>query len=730
MGKTVTLRNPSGRVVYVPVEWFLAEKKSLCRDRFILLDAPQEIEILPFTQIGDEMGRSRGRVERQHAAEKAHIEGQKTKPKIGADGVPPERIAPLPMGKCLVRVVSSRYHRSGQWVFVLEMLGWTAGAGIETHLVCKGEPGDIAAIEGVAIHYCDSPDEAEKIVKGLNPALIHSHSPAKEWGIPQDFDRSRLVGTEHGSFDRNVTPQKPWIVPIVGRPDSVWHGVDLEQFHPPKRHRRGKMFRIGISGRIDATKYPDSFLEMLKESPLEGVQWTILGDVIGPDGQRSDVAERLKAIRGINFKGWVDRADMPGELRKLDALCVPSSQECCPIAAIEGMACGLPVIARNVSGLPDVVGEGGILCSDDGAIFEAIQQLRDDKKRWLTLCKKARAWAVKRFDKRTELDRYKGTYQERGGLIEFKEPRPKSEPVPEKPKLIKISGRKPRVILAIDREGWAFHNIALQLKKRLCDEFNFTITPYHKLEDMAGDLGVFFWWDAATKYGLNLKNKLLCLYDTFDAGQYKAWKDLPHFVELAGKSCGIIAANDAIATLAKERTNTPVFVCEDGVDVDMFPKLPLPPRFCVGWTGSDVVAPGNKGIDLIMEACVGLRIPMHFHGRESGMIGHADMSRGFYQHISCYVCASEKEGTPNPVLEALSSGRPVVSTDVGIVNKVINAGNGVIVERTVADIQRGLLQIQANGAAHYADAARKAAESFSWEVKTENWRTALRSVFE
>jgi glycosyltransferase involved in cell wall biosynthesis len=43
----------------------------------------------------------------------------------------------------------------------------------------------------------------------------------------------------------------------------------------------------------------------------------------------------------------------------------------------------------------------------------------------------------------------------------------------------------------------------------------------------------------------------------------------------------------------------------------------------------------------------------------------------FYGGIDVYCCASIAEGTPNPVLEAMASGVPVVSTDVGIVPEVL-----------------------------------------------------------
>jgi glycosyltransferase involved in cell wall biosynthesis len=42
----------------------------------------------------------------------------------------------------------------------------------------------------------------------------------------------------------------------------------------------------------------------------------------------------------------------------------------------------------------------------------------------------------------------------------------------------------------------------------------------------------------------------------------------------------------------------------------------------------------------------------------------------YYSKIDILVCASKIEGTPNPILEAMSCGVPIISTDVGIVPQV------------------------------------------------------------
>src|SRR2546428_3517984 len=102
------------------------------------------------------------------------------------------------------------------------------------------------------------------------------------------------------------------------------------------------------------------------------------------DGPDRDPAQREAARLGVNrdvrFAGRVD--DVADLLRGGDLFLLPSETESFGLAALEAMACGVPVIASAVGGLPEVVvnGETGYL-APPGAVDEmterALAILRD-----------------------------------------------------------------------------------------------------------------------------------------------------------------------------------------------------------------------------------------------------------------------------------------------------------------------------------------------------------------
>lgn len=135
------------------------------------------------------------------------------------------------------------------------------------------------------------------------------------------------------------------------------------------------------------------------------------------DGPKREGAETLAREYGLAedvlFVGQVP--NIADYLSVADLLLVPSETESFGLAALEAMACEVPVIATRVGGLPEVVidGENGYLVSlgDIAAMAErAIEILSDDKKR-REMGRRGRAWAVEQFNTETVIPQFERLYE-------------------------------------------------------------------------------------------------------------------------------------------------------------------------------------------------------------------------------------------------------------------------------------------------------------------------------
>jgi glycosyltransferase involved in cell wall biosynthesis len=88
----------------------------------------------------------------------------------------------------------------------------------------------------------------------------------------------------------------------------------------------------------------------------EPVQAVFVGE--GPNRRElEELAERLGIRSGCTFLGWLDRAQVLGQMSRALATVVPSRSEAFGVVAIESMAVGTPVVASRVDGLQDVVND-------------------------------------------------------------------------------------------------------------------------------------------------------------------------------------------------------------------------------------------------------------------------------------------------------------------------------------------------------------------------------------
>ena len=132
---------------------------------------------------------------------------------------------------------------------------------------------------------------------------------------------------------------------------------------------------VGIVGRLTAIKDVPAFLAAAAEirARVTDARFAVVGD-----GELRGALEAEAARRGlsgvVHFHGWrYDMADVYGDL---DVAVNTSIAEGTPVALIEAMAAGRPVVATRVGGTPDLLGGGerGLLVppGDPGAIAAAV----------------------------------------------------------------------------------------------------------------------------------------------------------------------------------------------------------------------------------------------------------------------------------------------------------------------------------------------------------------------
>jgi len=156
---------------------------------------------------------------------------------------------------------------------------------------------------------------------------------------------------------------------------------------------------------VFADKGPDVLVRAAALLPADRFEFTIVGSIgFDRNAALSPYERSLRTLadesgRRIRFEPFVDRDALPDLLREADAFVVPSRwREPSGLTLGEAMATGLPVIASRVGGIPEVVGDAGILVEPDDpdALAAELRRLADDPAHRAALGRAARARAEDR----------------------------------------------------------------------------------------------------------------------------------------------------------------------------------------------------------------------------------------------------------------------------------------------------------------------------------------------
>ena len=271
--------------------------------------------------------------------------------------------------------------------------------------------------KGVRIEYLDKKPgfDASVIIKLVHlfkkekPDVVHTHIYASKYALPaaaiagvkkKIHTVHNMAQKEQGSLGKKVntfmyrhcgvvpvalsSEVKKSIGEVYGLQESiipvVYNGIDLSKCIRKNDYEANGVFTIVHVGRFMKVKNHKTLIRAFAgfAEKKENVRLQLLGEGELLD-EMKNYAEKLEVADKVEFLGL--QSNVYPYLNKADVFCLPSEYEGVPMTLIEAMGTGLPIVASNVGGIPDMLvnGENALLVEPNYvAVEKAIEKLYND----------------------------------------------------------------------------------------------------------------------------------------------------------------------------------------------------------------------------------------------------------------------------------------------------------------------------------------------------------------
>lgn len=262
-------------------------------------------------------------------------------------------------------------------------------------------------LDHIHVHSCADAAHVVAMAKLLGgaPYSLHLHGDLPVYGA------NHMQKMQQASFVAAAArPMQRQVIEEIGirkeKTYTMWMGVDTVRFNPPSRSRRRKEFlHLVMISRLHLCKghrYMLMALRKLLDLGLD-IRLTIAGS--GP--------HENEIVASVSAGNFGDRVKMVGSLSEsgvrnlvlgADVFVLSSVGlgEASPVAVMEAMATGVPVISSIIGGTPDMITDGvdGLLVAqeDIDGLVEAVRRIYDDEDFRERLGAAARLRACNQFD--------------------------------------------------------------------------------------------------------------------------------------------------------------------------------------------------------------------------------------------------------------------------------------------------------------------------------------------
>lgn len=231
------------------------------------------------------------------------------------------------------------------------------------HSSKAGALGRIASLRFTGVRWYFSP-HGLSFLQSSTPGQVH----------PVYLTLERLLARMPAAMVACSPSEAQLIERYLGRtPLLVPNGIALECIRSGPAPTSGRAVTVGTAGRISPARHPELFARVARRLTGRGLRFVWLGS---GEPQAQDELRRA----GVEVSGWLPHSKLLELLGGLDVYLQCSRWEGLPVAVMEAMASGLPVVATDIVGNRDLVrhGKTGWLATSEDGLVAGVERLAQD----------------------------------------------------------------------------------------------------------------------------------------------------------------------------------------------------------------------------------------------------------------------------------------------------------------------------------------------------------------
>jgi len=219
------------------------------------------------------------------------------------------------------------------------------------------------------------------------PVIFHLHGGGfLEFFGKQRYVGRRLIRATLDSVSSIVVLSESWkaaVTRICGNQNiSVIHNPIQCPSDVGDTGTQRQMDKLLFVGRLNREKGVYDLLEAMSRlsSEFRSISLVVAGD--GDSAELMAYARSLQVEDRIHTVGWIPQDEVAALLRSASVFVLPSYYEAMPMALLEAMSAGIPVVTSRVGAIPEIVTDGvdGLLITagDVSAITHAVKRILSD----------------------------------------------------------------------------------------------------------------------------------------------------------------------------------------------------------------------------------------------------------------------------------------------------------------------------------------------------------------